>query len=229
MRIDKNQDKSQKIKVSIQFIIEFYKILIGCLLLIFVPQKCNENTCSINDILDIDTLFYIFTFYFNILTLMLFIIMYIIEINRENTLINYLEMNINKPRDNKSVEKELTKLKEIDKNKIINNRKLYDNISKIVSFIYLINVILSGINLYYYQLGSKTLTVFMTNIIFTGTKLYNIYNIVNSDNYIFYSAYITRRLQFNDIDPDLELKQNIKSISKNDIQLINKSKINYII
>ena len=45
-----NEDKKQQMKVLSLFVVEFYKILTGCLLLIFVPQKCGDHNCTINDI-----------------------------------------------------------------------------------------------------------------------------------------------------------------------------------
>ena len=57
--------------------------------------------------------------------------------------------------------------------------------------------------LYNRQLESKTLTVYLTNVLFTATKLTNIRSIVYTDSNIFYSAYMTRKVQYNDIDSDV--------------------------
>ena len=40
-------DTKQRIKTSLAFIVEFYKILMGTFLCSFVPQKCGDEVCSI--------------------------------------------------------------------------------------------------------------------------------------------------------------------------------------
>ena len=149
-------------------------------------------------------------------TFLFFLYLYYSELSREHTLIKYLEINVHKPRDNDSVGKELEHLKEHDLKAIRNNRINYDNSAKIASVMFLINTICSGLNLYNYQLESKTFTVFLTNVLFTATKLGNAYAIVNSDTNIFLSAYMTRRVQFNDIDPNVyEIKEEDEKVEKN--------------
>lgn len=198
-----DQDKKQQMKVLTQFGVEFYKILTGCLLMIFVPQSCKDHNCTINDILTMDDMTYQATLYFNLFSFMIFLSLYGIELYRENTLIKYLEVNVHKPRDNDSVEKAIEHLKPHDLHRIRNNRKLYDNMGKFCTIVFTVNSILSGMSLYNRQLGSKTLTVYLTNVMFTATKLVNIQSIVYTDPNIFYSAYMTRKVQYNDIDPNV--------------------------
>ena len=45
------------------------------------------------------------------------------------------------------------------------------------------------------------MTVFMTNVMFTATKLGNIFSIVGADENVFFSSYMVRKVQFNDVDP----------------------------
>ena len=80
---------------------------------------------------------------------------------------------------------------------------MYDGIGKFCIVIFIVNSILSGMSLYNRQLESKTLTVYLTNVLFTATKLGNIQSIVYTDPNIFYSAYMTRKVQYNDIDPNV--------------------------
>ena len=52
------------------------------------------------------------------------------------------------------------------------------------------------------MLDGKTGTVFLTNVLFMGSKLGNMYSIISTEKNIFYSAYLMRKVQYNDVDPD---------------------------
>ena len=78
---------------------------------------------------------------------------------------------------------------------------------------FMINNVLSGIVLYQNQVGSKTISVYFTNVLFTGSKLGTIYGIVTADPFIFYSAYMTRKVQFNDVDKDYLIEEKVKENS----------------
>jgi hypothetical protein len=212
--IEQNQDKKQRLAIMSQFGIEFYKILTGCFLLFFVPQECDGHTCTMNEISHIESPYYQTTLYFNGATFLSFLVLYYVELNRENTLIKYLEVNPEKARDNDSVGLELEKLENDKRDQITYNRILYNNVGKVCATMFMINSILSGTNLYQHQLGSKTISVYFTNILFTATKLGNIYDIVCADKNVFLSSYMTRKVQYNDVDPDHLLEDIEESTSR---------------
>ena len=81
----------------------------GAFLMVFVPQKCGEDICSINENINRDDVLSRITVAFNSLTLLSFLFLYLIEVKRENKLI-YLEVNRFNPVDNESVGKALEKL-----------------------------------------------------------------------------------------------------------------------
>lgn len=197
-----DQDRKQRMAVVSSFGVEFYKILTGCFLLFFVPQECEDHACSMSEIALYGDTYYQFTIYFNGFTFLMFLALYAIELYREDTLIKYLDVSPHKARDNDSVEKELERLDDYNRDKIVRNRVMYNNICKICTLAFVANNVFSGMNLYKHQLGSKTTSVFITNILFTGTKLSSIYGIVSADPCIFYSAYMTRKVQYNDVDRD---------------------------
>lgn len=200
--IEQSQDNKQRLAIMSQFGIEFYKILTGCFLLFFVPQECDDRTCTMSEIAHMDSPYYQTSLYFNGATFLTFLILYYVELNRENTLIKYLEVNPEKARDNDSVGLELEKLHDDKRDQITYNRILYNNVGKVCTAMFIINCVISGMNLYQHQLGSKTTSVYFTNVLFTATKLGNIYEIVCADKNIFLSSYMTRKIQYNDVDPD---------------------------
>lgn len=208
-----NQDRKQRMAVMSQFGVEFYKILTGCFLLLFVPQECNDHTCSMDEVFENSDIYYRTSLIFNGITFFMFLALYGIELYRENTLIKYLDVNPAKARSNESVQNELQLLSDDHKQIIRNNRVRYNNICKASSIMFMINNVLSGIVLYQNQVGSKTISVYFTNVLFTGSKLGTIYGIVTADPFVFYSAYMTRKVQFNDVDKDYLIEEQVKENS----------------
>ena len=93
MEID--QDLKQQILVLIYMFLESFKIFMACLLVIFVPQKCNDHTCSLTDKFFDHNILNMIAIGLNTVSLLLFIWGYIIELWREYLLIKYLDVNDN--------------------------------------------------------------------------------------------------------------------------------------
>jgi hypothetical protein len=197
-----DQDFVQSYYVSLNIILELYRVFTSSLLIIFVPQLCSNQTCSIQERLvwsEIDELYNV-TLIFNFISLIIFFCTYIIEIKREIRLIKYLDVNANMPNDDKDVEQAL-KILPIEKiNKILNLDKYYRYSFYISVVIYLINIILSALVINEYYLNSQSITTFITYVLFMCTKLSNIYIVTNTEKNIFYSAYLKSNVQFNDVD-----------------------------
>jgi hypothetical protein len=197
-----NQDVKQKINSFCVVLVEIYKILASSLLILFVPQKCGDHMCSYQENIESDNNVYSGGLAINFFTLFLFLILYLVEIRRENYLITYLEVNIQKPFDNDSVGKSLTYLPETKKQKILSLDKIYQKIAKTSVFLFIANTILSGVIIYNYYLDDQTTTTFITNIFFMSGKIYDVYDNSTTDENIFYSAYLKSKVQYNDVDPD---------------------------
>lgn len=196
------QDFKQKKGMYIAFLLEFYRVLMGSFLLIVVPQNCGGDICSFNDIIFTIDPYRNTVLYFNALTSLLFVYMYYVELKRENALIDYLEVNPALPRDNSSVGDALIKLSQEHKNEILNLDKMYKHSGLIAISGFSINTILSAITILTHILDNTTITVLVTNILFMSSKLSDIYTITNTKENIFLSAYLIRKIQYNDVDPD---------------------------
>jgi len=197
-----NQDFNQKMNVASTLTLELYRVLMGAFLMAFVPQKCGEDICSLNENINREDVLSRTTVAFNSLTLLSFLFLYFIEVKRENKLITYLEVNRFNPVDNESVGKALEKLELSKKNSILQYDVYYQSVGKICTVIFGINSVLSSIVVYSHYLDSKTITVYLTNLLFMGSKVYDVYNTVNTKPNVFYSAYLKNKVQFNDVDPD---------------------------
>jgi hypothetical protein len=197
-----DQDFKQKTNAFIIVLIEIYKVLAASLLILFVPQKCDDHVCSYEENFESDSNTYTGGLVINFLTLALFMVLYGIEIKRENRLITYLEVNIAKPSDNVSVGNALNHLPLEKKQAILSLDKIYNKLGKCSIVLFVANSILSGLIVYNYYLDSQTTTTFITNIFFMSGKIYDVYVNVNTEENVFYSAYLKTKVQYNDVDPN---------------------------
>ena len=110
-----NQDFNQRMNVASTLTLELYRVLMGAFLMVFVPQKCDENICSISENINRSDPLSRSTLAFNSLTLLAFLILYAIEVKRENKLITYLEVN----KLGKTFSKIITAIRVIPKKKVI--------------------------------------------------------------------------------------------------------------
>jgi len=197
-----DQDFNQKLNVAITLVMELFKVLMGAFLVVFVPQKCGDGICSISQNINRDDDLSKSALSFNIITSVSFLALYFIEVKRENKMINYLEVNRFTPVDNESVGKALEKLSSVKKQNIWDYDRYYQKAGYTTTAAFIINAILSIIVLHDNYLDSKTITVFLTNILLMGLKVADVFSTVNTKKNVFYSAYLKNKVQFNDVDPD---------------------------
>lgn len=197
-----DQDFQQKLSMVLTLALELYRVVMSTLLIVFVPQKCGDEPCSIDDKLYTSVPFEQVILSSNFITFVLFIGMYAIEAKRELCLINYMDTNRFKPRNNDAVAIELQHLSPKRFTRIESCEYWYGKLGNASFVAFLINVVLSSIGIFNSYLDSKTMTVLLTNVLFMCSKLYSVYSVLDTKPFILYSAYMTRKTQFNDVDPD---------------------------
>ena len=198
----KDQDNNQKLTAAVSVTLELYRVLVSSLLILFVPQKCNDHVCTFQENMETESNAYTAGLVVNFVTMFAFLILYSVEIKRENKLIAYLEVNPSQPTDNSSVGQSLQRLSEEKRNNILSLDRYYQRSAYSAMVFFVVNAVLSGIIVYDYSLGNQTTTTIITNILFMVMKLADVYTIVNTEENIFYSAYLKGKVQFNDVDPD---------------------------
>ena len=203
-----DQDFNQKIGVATTLVLELYKVLMGAMLVIFVPQKCGSVMCSISQNIERTDALSQSALSFNIITALSFLALYFVEVKRENKMINYLEVNRFTPVDNESVGEALEKLDVAKKQKIWDYDGYYQKSGYISTVAFTLNAIISFIVVYDNYLDSKTITVFLTNILLMGLKVADVFSTVNTKKNVFYSAYLKNKVQYNDVDPDKIMMDN---------------------
>ena len=223
MNID--QDIYQRFKVFGIFILQFYKVMMGNMLSLFIPQGCYETInnnnnnnitinnniklCSINDNFQNQNVYHVFTLYWNMLSLLCFIISYAFELKRENWAIKYLDINNDFPDNN---------LKKI----ICNEKKLEKIMDKlnfyyyyclcITLFVYSFNLLLM-INILVNNYHSMaTISTFISFSLLVQIKLYNSFVIAKESikNDKIMSAYMSEFVSFNVLDQDYLNSKNIR-------------------
>jgi hypothetical protein len=198
-----NQDFTQKLNSSITFVLELYRVLMGSLLLMFVPQKCGDHSCGSTELMFTDAgAAYNANYVINFFTIGSFLSLYIFEFRREHKMIDYLDVNPKFASDNTSVGNALMLLPEKRRNIILSLDHNYQLATYLSMFFFILNTIFSGCSVYDKYLDSKTSSVFFTNIIFLATKLIDANALANTETNIFYSAYLKNRVQYNYVDPD---------------------------
>ena len=96
-----SDDTRQRMKGAAKFVLEFYKILMGCFLTVFVPHSCGDQMCSFSHNLYGSTDgFHQMAVLTNTLCFLAFLAMYFCEITRENWCITYLDIDATKSNDN---------------------------------------------------------------------------------------------------------------------------------
>ena len=196
------QDFQQKTSSYITFTLEMYRVLMGTLLLLFVPQKCGDDLCSMSQIFEKNDAKYIGNISVNIMTFLAFFLMYAVELRRENKMISYLEVNKEFPCDNDAVGEALLLLPEDKRKVVLNLDGSYQKACYIAALFYIGNSVYSGLTIYENFYDSKTTTVFITNLLFLLGKLIDVYGLANTETNIFYSAYLKDKVQYNYADPD---------------------------
>ena len=201
-----NQHIQAKLKTYINMVIEFGKIIIGCLLVFTVPQLCNgmdpifetifedlnlnitnynitlnnqilqQHPCTINEIFDDIFGYKIFVIMWNFLCLMLFFINFILELYREKYIINNFEYTISKPL--KNIFHILKNNNDIENKYMKISRYLY-YMNYVCSGFMFLNIIFSAILVYIYGYdGYRSITGLFSSVLLTLEKLYHNYSVL---------------------------------------------------
>jgi len=198
-----DQDFQQKMGMTATVLLELYRVLAASMLILFVPQLCDDHVCSFeeNAQTGVDPLYNV-GFTMNCLTLAAFVFMYYAESGRERKLIAYMDVNPKEPCDNQSVGNLLVTLPDNKRETILFYDKLYCRTGYLALTCFVVNTILSGFVVYKYYLDDQTTTTFITSVLFMIQKIADVYATVNTERNVFYSAYLRGKIQYNDVDKD---------------------------
>jgi len=219
MKID--VDTKERLKIILIFLLQSYKVAMGSMLVLFVPQKCNNNICSITDNLSKPDGLHVTTLFFNFVSLISFSLCYHSELQRENWCVKHLDIDKNEGDNNLAL---ILNQKPEFKEALAKINNKYYIFSLNAAGVYIINLILSTIVLFNNSAGSTTLTTYLGFVILILMKLYNsVY--ISSDskkNARAFSAYMTEFQSFNVIDVDVDYQTPENGIEITEINIAEK-------
>ena len=212
-----NNDLKERLKIGALFMFQSYKVIMGSLLILFVPQKCEETIdysgskssetdsviCSVSDNLHkTDDTFHNVTLGFNFLCVALFFGMYFVELRRENWCVKNLDINHDFPDNHLD---DIIDQKPLVKAELRKKNSRYFKVSCVTSSVYLINLILSSIIIYTNYVGIQAVTSYTSYVALILLKIYNSlfisYTSLTGNKAL--SGYITEFSSFNVFDEDI--------------------------
>ena len=208
-----DQDFGQRIKVMGIFALQFYKVLTGTMLSLFVPQACYEEIgdgsdernnlqiCTLTQNYENTDIYHQFSLSWNTLSFVCFIFCYMLELRRENWAIKYLDIDNDKP-DN-SLKQIIVLEPKLDKQMDKLNKVYFYGLT-VTAIIYFINICLM-INILRQDYHSMaTISCFISFVLLVQMKLYNslsiAYQSVKSDKMM--SAFMSEFVSYNVLDSD---------------------------
>lgn len=190
-------DTKQRIQSIFTFCLEFYKVLMGTFLILFVPQKCDDHICTMKERIESETP----CFVINSISCLMLMFLYFIELKRENWCITYLDIDPKK--SNENLDEEIEHYPEIKRQMKKINLRYNKNAIACVG-IQGVNIIVSTAYIGQHWPGSVAFAPLIGYIILMVTKLYNTYFISKTSlqNERAFSAYLTISKTYNTIDED---------------------------
>ena len=199
-------DTKQRIFTTLSMFTEFYKVMMGTFLTIFVPQQCEENVCTLSQNFYNVELLHRSAMILNFITFASVLTFYGIEIKRENWCIKYLDIDDNKSNNNLDTEIELYPKYKKHMNKL-NKYYLYSLYTS--GILLLANFGYSSYSISYDYTGPNTVTSLLSFLMLVTNKLYTSFGIGNESvkNERAFSAYMRTPKTYNTIDTDYRLRE----------------------
>lgn len=205
-----SQDTKQRIMSSALFCLEFYKVLMGTLLVLFVPQDCDGELCSVVSNAMFQGYIHNTVMIINYVTLGMVTFLYYVELRRENWCIEYLDIDHDKPTT--YLDDEIEKYPSI-KTRMRNLNKLYSKATYGSMIMIFVNIIASSAYILPRNYSSNTITSLASFSILVLMKLYAAYDIsVKSlKEEHAYSGYMKTSVTYNVIDEQYRIPDNVET------------------
>ena len=184
-------------------VLEFYKVTMGTLLVLFVPQECESATCSIYENATRGGVLRNTALASNVSTFSIVLALYAVEIARENWCITYLDIDPNK--SNNNLDGEIEAYPEIKSAMLVHNTR-YLRIFYAALCAMIANFGISTASIMESGLEPPALASLISFLILVGGKLYSAHDVGTrsiTDERAF-SAYLFIARTYNTIDIDFK-------------------------
>lgn len=203
MKVD--ADTKQRISTAFFMLLEFYKVLMGTFLVVFVPQKCNNKICTMSENFFNGGVLNTMGNSSNIITFASIGTLYVLEYQREYWCIKYLDIDDEKSTNN--LDLEIEAYPKYKKQMARLNRDYIYGVY--ISFFFMIvNFVLSGVTVYQSYAGTNSITTFLSFFMLVSAKLYSAWNVgsLSIKHERANSAYLKEPKTYNTIDEDYRIK-----------------------
>ena len=199
-------DSKQRVTTTCLMFLEFYKILMATFLVLFVPQKCEDEVCTITENFFKRDPAHLAALISNFTTFVSVLYFYYIEMKRENWCIKYLDIDLTKPNNYLDDEIEAYPKYKKQMNQL---NKSYLKSMYASSTLLVINFGISGTAIGFDYVGTNTITTMVSFFLLISSKLYSAYvtgtNSVKKERAL--SAYMKTAKTYNTIDEDFRITE----------------------
>ena len=202
-------DSQQRITTFLLMCLEFYKVVMGTFLIVFVPQDCNGTICTATENFFKEGNLYFGGNVCNFITFSAIGTLYFIELKRENWCIQYLDIDDEKSTNNLDTEIEAYPKYKKEMNRLNKN---YVNATYFAVLMMCINFIVSGFTVYQTYTGSNSITSFVSFFLLVSMKLYNAWTVgrLSIKDERANSAYMKEPKTYNTIDENYRILEDDK-------------------
>ncbi len=203
MKLD--NDSKQRLITFFSMVLEFYKVVMGTFLIVFVPQECEETTCTMSENFFNGTIINSAGNICNFITFTSIGTLYFIEYRRENWCIKYLDIDDEKSTNN--LDEEIENYPDF-KAAMASLNSYYVKSAYFASIMMIINFIVSGFVVYQSYASTNSITSFISFFLLVSMKLYSSYNVgsLSLRDERANSAYMKEPKTYNTIDEDHRLE-----------------------
>ncbi len=199
-------DSKQRVTTTCLMFLEFYKILMATFLVLFVPQKCDEEVCTITQNYYKRDPVHFAALLSNFITFVSVLYFYYVELKRENWCIKYLDIDLTKP--NNYLDDEIEAYPAYKKQMNQLNKK-YLKSMYVSSTLLVVNFGISGTAIGFDYVGTNTITTMVSFLLLISNKLYSAYvtgtDSVKKERAL--SAYMKTAKTYNTVDEDFKITE----------------------
>ena len=199
-------DSKQRVTTTCLMFLEFYKILMATFLVLFFPQKCEDEVCTITENFFKRDPAHLAALISNFTTFVSVLYFYYIEMKRENWCIKYLDIDLTKPNNYLDDEIEAYPKYKKQMNQL---NKSYLKSMYASSTLLVINFGISGTAIGFDYVGTNTITTMVSFFLLISSKLYSAYvtgtDSVKKERAL--SAYMKTAKTYNTIDEDFRITE----------------------
>lgn len=203
MKVD--TDTKQRITTFFSMCLEFYKVIMGTFLVVFVPQQCNDNICTMSENFFNGSNLNTAGNVCNFVTFTSIGTLYFIELKRENWCIQYLDIDDEKSSNNLDTEIEAYPKYKAQMSSLNTHyiRSVY-----VALFMMITNFVVSGVTVYQSYTGTNSITTFLSFFMLVFMKLYSSWTVgaLSIKDERANSAYMKEPKTYNTIDTDYRIE-----------------------